>query len=647
MRYLLSAAVLASMLWSSAIAQTQPTIEEFARDVHFGHATLSPDGSKLAYTSPTPNGRALLITNMDTSQTTGALIDNFRTEGLRWAGEDILLLTASQPRGVSGVVGDVDIAITVAFYLQDDMDAHNLLDRVRHTTQTFDTSRIAGIEVETGRILVPAMDDQHNWDLLSVDPQSRTASVVAHGAELTQSWAVGQTAGDIARLDYSNVDNSQMLRLKNGDGWRTVHEIEPADRPAYSIHGYLADGLLAVSDTLHEPGNNRRDRLYALSLLTGEMETVVFDNDQFDFSHAITDPYSNLVVGAVWYDNFREVEWLDSELAARQNEIDLVLEGQSPQIQSWSSDRSRLLIVTEAGNLPAHYYIYDVVENTIEGIGASRQALSGGILANRFPTQYPARDGTQIPAYLTLPAGQGPYPTIILPHGGPEARETGGFDRFAHFFASRGYAVLQPNFRGSSGYGHDWLVAGHGEWGRGIMQHDLTDGVAQLVAAGITDPERVCIVGASYGGYAALAGATFTPGTYACAAAIAPVSELQETIEYARNRYGFRHWVMPVMYERFNGDANDEREGPLRDLSPLRFVDEITIPILLIQGREDTIVPVEHTRSMHRALRNAGVEVEYIEMREGDHWLSTEAMRTTALTELEEFLERHIESGTD
>jgi dipeptidyl aminopeptidase/acylaminoacyl peptidase len=645
MRSLIIAIFMAWGLCASAIAQNQLTVEDFARDAHLGFATLSPDGSKLAYTSPTQNGRALVVKNLDTGELTGAMIEDFRTSGLRWAGEDILLLTASQARGVSGIVGDVDIAITIAFYLQEGMEARNLLDRARHSTQAFDSSAIVGIEPDTGRILVPVMDEQHNWDLLSVIPETRMVSVVAHGAELTRDWVVGGTTDGIVRLDYSNRDNNQMLRLKNADGWQTVHEIEPADRPAYTLHGFLADGRLAVSDTLLVPGNNRRDRLYALSLETGETEDIVFENDQFDVSHTIIDPHNNLVVGVAWYDNFREVEWFDVELAERQGELELVLAGQSPRIQSWSTDRQRLLVVTEAGNEPAQYYIYDVLENTLEGIGPARDALSGGVLANRFPTRYPARDGTQIPAYLTLPAGPGPHPTIILPHGGPEARDTGGFDRFAHFFASRGYAVLQPNFRGSSGYGHDWVLAGHGQWGRGIMQHDLSDGVAQLVAAGIADPDRVCIVGASYGGYAALAGAAFTPDTYTCAAAIAPVSELQETVEYARDRYGFRHWIMPVMYERFNGDASDEREGPLRELSPLRFADEVTIPILLIQGREDTVVPVEHTRSMHQALRRADVDVEYIEMREGDHWLSTEAMRTTALSALENFLDEHI--GTD
>ena len=207
---------------------------------------------------------------------------------------------------------------------------------------------------------------------------------------------------------------------------------------------------------------------------------------------------------------------------------------------SWSADRSRVIVGTQAPHRAPAFYLYDVKAAKVSQIASTSTALDRAKLAPRVAYSYKARDGVEIPGFLTRPLGaEGRTPLVMLPHGGPAALDAGGFDWLAHFLASRGYAVLQPNFRGSGGLGKAWEEAGHGEWGVGVMQHDLTDGVAALVAAGIADPERVCIVGASYGGYAALAGAAFTPELYRCAAAIAGVADLRDMLSFERNRAGF------------------------------------------------------------------------------------------------------------
>jgi len=337
-----------------------------------------------------------------------------------------------------------------------------------------------------------------------------------------------------------------------------------------------------------------------------------------------------------------QYEWFDEEMATHQRTLENAFSGQFPQIQSWSRERSKLLIVTENENTPPTYYIYDVEAGTVASIGTAYEALSTGELRPRRLTTYTARDGTDIEAYLTLPEGEGSFPTIILPHGGPKSRDNGGFDYFAHFLASRGYAVLQPNFRGSSGYGQDWEEAGYGGWGRGIMQTDVTDGAQHLIDTGLADPERICIVGASYGGYSALAGATFTPDLYACSAAIAPVTDIASMMRFSRDRFGANHWFVSSWREQFTGDGENRNSDILRDLSPIQHVEDITIPILLIHGEDDTIVPVDQNRDMHRALRRADSDVEFVEIDDGDHGLTSVDMRTTVLTELEQFLGEHI-----
>jgi dipeptidyl aminopeptidase/acylaminoacyl peptidase len=221
-------------------------------------------------------------------------------------------------------------------------------------------------------------------------------------------------------------------------------------------------------------------------------------------------------------------------------------------------------------------------------------------------------------------------------------RDVDGFDWLAHFLASRGYVVLQPNYRGSSGYGRAWEEAGYGGWGIGVMQNDLSDGVAAVVAAGIADPQRVCIVGASYGGYAALAGAAFTPELYRCAVAVNGVSDLRDMHTLYIGRRDGRSAAM-TLWERSMGveDARSQREK-LVAISPARHVERVQAAVLLIHGRDDAVVPFGQSRGMERALREAGKPVQLIELEGEDHWLSDAPTRLETLTAIDTFLAQQL-----
>jgi dipeptidyl aminopeptidase/acylaminoacyl peptidase len=249
----------------------------------------------------------------------------------------------------------------------------------------------------------------------------------------------------------------------------------------------------------------------------------------------------------------------------------------------------------------------------------------------------------EIPGYLARPLGaEGATPLVLLPHGGPASLDVGGFDWLAHFLASRGYTVLQPNFRGSGGLGKEWEDAGHGEWGVGVMQHDLTDGVAALVAAGMADPERVCIVGASYGGYAALAGAAFTPELYRCAAAIAGVADLRVMLSFERDRAGFSSPTVAYWRQAMGVDETGSANERLEAASPSAHVDEVRAPVLLIHGHDDTVVPIAQSQLMQRALEGAGKSVQFVELEGEDHWLSGAKTRLETLQALDVFLAEHL-----
>jgi dipeptidyl aminopeptidase/acylaminoacyl peptidase len=258
-------------------------------------------------------------------------------------------------------------------------------------------------------------------------------------------------------------------------------------------------------------------------------------------------------------------------------------------------------------------------------------------LGQTFVTEYAARDGLAIPAYITLPpdlnslADAKDLPFIVHPHGGPAARNFLRFDFDVQFLVSRGYGVLQMNFRGSEGYGRDFADAGHREWGQ-AMQDDITDGAEWLIETGIANANRMAIMGGSYGGYAALMGAVKTPTLYQCAISFAGVSDLPELLKLERRFIGGKYAT------RFIGDLWKDRKM-LRENSPAQRADAIQVPVLLMHGDADTVVDVDQSERMAKALREAGGQVEYRVFENGDHHLSLYENRLQYLTEMERFLQ--------
>jgi dipeptidyl aminopeptidase/acylaminoacyl peptidase len=288
------------------------------------------------------------------------------------------------------------------------------------------------------------------------------------------------------------------------------------------------------------------------------------------------------------------------------------------------------------------YYLFTAADNRMRRLAMAYPELGDRVRGEQQAIRYRARDGVRIPAILTLPAGERRnLPLVLLPHGGPHGvRDTLGFDYWATFLASRGYAVLQPNYRGSGGYGDAWQRSGYRQWG-GVMQHDLDDGVDALARSGIIDPTRVCIVGGSYGGYAALAGATLTPERYRCAASVAGVSDLSEMLLETQRRTGGDDSMSSDWWRQSIGDREDDRDS-IRAVSPAFLADRVRAPILLIHGTDDTVVPIDQSRRMLRALNAAGKDVRFVELSGDDHWLSDAPTRVRMLRELEGFLAQHL-----
>ena len=328
-------------------------------------------------------------------------------------------------------------------------------------------------------------------------------------------------------------------------------------------------------------------------------------------------------------------DWIwDEDIKAFRDAIDKALPDLDNYIVSMSEDENNYVVLATSDTEPGIYLMGDRQKKVMEVLAYRYNALTPEVLAEKKPISYKARDGLTIEGYLTKPknAKEGQkLPIIIHPHGGPITFDDDGFDYWTQFFANRGYAVLQMNFRGSYGYGFDFLKQGIQAWGQ-AMQDDVEDATRWAIKHGIADPEQICIVGASYGGYAALMGAIKTPDLYKCAISFAGVTDVEALVKGSRNFTNFD------VVKKQVGDDYDQ----LWENSPLKHAKKINIPVLLIHGSKDRVVRFDQSEDMYDELKDAKKDVKLVELDKGDHHLSNAEHRLTAFTEMEKFLQRFL-----
>jgi len=381
-----------------------------------------------------------------------------------------------------------------------------------------------------------------------------------------------------------------------------------------------------------------RYALYRYNFATKQRGERIFASDTNDVTDYSTSD-DGATLRAVWYTDDRDrMIWYDEVLKQHQADIDRAVKGRPNWIVSRTLDNSAMLIWVGGSNDPGSYFLYRPDDGVMRMIAHVSTTLKGRELASVQYVKYTARDGLEIPAYLTLPLGHPAkgLPLIILPHGGPyDIRDRPDYDPEVQFLANRGYAVLQPNYRGSGSYGKDFYEKGEGQWGR-QMQDDLDDGMDWLVKQGIVDASRVCIAGASYGGYAALWGATRNPERYRCAASFAGVSDLGRQLKYQ---------LAFAISKRYRKDWRKTVKGSEdfdpRTVSPLYTVDRLKVPVLVVHGDADQAVPFKQSRLYVDALAKAGKTYDFQSYKGEGHGFSTSANLEDWLTRLGGFLEKY------
>ena len=424
------------------------------------------------------------------------------------------------------------------------------------------------------------------------------------------------------------------LRDASGE-WHNYSQLVPEASSAFALPTDDLDTILVTSE--HEQPLGALYRLHVptktLSKVAGNPVSAIHD--------VILKPDGSAIERVVYSNDFVDDTILDAELAVILRSIEAALPEHSVDVITRSHDYQRAVVEAESSSAPPHFYLYDRKQKAMAFLLSDYPRLDGRKLPEAEVLSYKARDGLEIPAYVTVPRGfelgkSKAIPFVVHPHGGPHARDFLGFDWLVQLMVQAGYGVLQMNFRGSSGYGSEFERAGYREWGE-AMQDDVTDGTRWLIEQGYAKPERICIVGGSYGGYAALMGVAKVPALYRCAVSLNGVSDLVSFLEVKSVYRGWRFFYGHI------GRLWKDRNKLLAN-SPRRLVGQISAPVLLVHGDKDSVVPVSQSRRTARVLKQAGGTVRYVELPEGDHALTSDVNRRRFGEELVAFLREHLGS---
>lgn len=492
-----------------------------------------------------------------------------------------------------------------------------------------------GTEIGT-RLGGKRKDSGYQYNTFAMDIGTGKSKLLESGTPFTQQWLANARGQPVVRGEW----NPELLRysvlVKDGAGWKRILEIDKDNGDSFLVG--LADNDASV--LVFTNNGQAHTTLWSLPF-DGSAAKKVIDEAGLD-AEGITRDQFDLSVQAVRFSGpDRPYHWVDAAAQKRYSSLNRTFPDKYVDIESRSADNKRIVVEVDGASSPTTYYLVDYGAKSADIVGEQFPGLADKPQGAVRRFDYTARDKYALFGYLTIPPGatEKNLPLVVLPHGGPESDDTPYFDWWSQFLASRGYAVLRPQFRGSTGLGDEHRLAGRGQWGM-RMQDDITDGVKALVDQGIVDQKRVCIVGASYGGYAALAGAAFTPDLYACAVSVAGISNLPEFLAWGENLSGdetdsFHYWRDSI------GDSLDSR---IAEKSPARSARTIRAPILLLHGTDDSVVPFDQSQMMANALKAAGKPFQLISLEGEDHWLSSSATRIRMLSEIEKFLAANLGS---
>lgn len=643
-RFLRGSAVAAGLVMAAPVAAqiAPPPIEAYGELPTLERMAISPSG-KLAMLTTSENKRVIIALDEELQPITAMEVGDIKVRDLRWIGDGAIMVERSDTQDL----GERFIARNAEFYnamvipVDGSAEVHTVFADDKSVLNavfgTYGLRKIGGkwIGYFAGAPMKMGQRGQYFYDgaapaLYAVDMASNKARRVTSspGENEYSSWLIDADGEVAATLVFNGLT----------DGWRLANargqEIASGSKPdgSATVVVFSADGSKAIYKVSPDYGDSEYFQVPLDG--SGPPERIYED---IEIAALYYDPDTNRMTGYRPEDDDGEAEPVFFD-PGRQQTVGKVISSfrsANGSLRGYTGDFGRMLLRTAGNNDSGSWFLVDTKAGQASMIGRERPLIKPNQVGPISTITYKAQDGLEIEAVLTLPPGRPAknLPVIVLPHGGPRAHDAETFDWWAQAFASRGYAVLQPNFRGSTGYGDDFLKAGNGQWGR-KMQTDLSDGLKYLAEQGTVDPGRACIMGASYGGYAALAGVTLQNGIYRCSVAVAGVADLKMSVDQDYRESGskdLRDYWLELMGDRKDLDTYSPRQNAAR----------ADAPILLIHGRDDTVVPYRHSQVMADALKDAGKPYKLVQLREEDHWLSRSPSRKQMLEEAVAFVQEH------
>jgi len=595
-------------------------LRDFFRNPERSGFQVSPDGNRISFMQPYQNRMNVFVQPR--------------------AGGEIVRVTSETERDVAGYFwkGSNRIVYLKDFKVDEnyhvvavDADGKNLVDLT-----PFEKVRAEIVDdlYDNEDEMIVSMNKRNSevFDVFRVDLNTRELTLIAENPGNVTGWVTDHTGRIRLALVTDGVNSSILHRPDESTAFKTVittnfkEQIQP-------LFFDFDNKLLFASSNI----NRDKAAIVRIDPATAKEESVIFQHPEVDVSGLVWSRKRKVYTEVQFVTWKRERKFFDAEAEALQNELERQLPGYEIDLQSGNRDENIFVVAAWSDRTMGTRYLYEVASKKLTKLAEIAPWLPENDLTEMKPITYKARDGLTIHGYLTLPRGGGKnLPLIVNPHGGPWARDSWGYNAEVQFLANRGYAVLQINFRGSTGYGRAFWEASFKEWGK-KMQDDVTDGVKYAIAQGIADPKRVSIYGGSYGGYCTLAGLAFTPELYACGVDYVGVSNL---FTFLKTIPPYWKPMLDMFYEMVGNPEADKTL--LTEASPVLHADNIRVPLLIAQGAQDPRVNVDESDQMVAALKKHGIPVEYLVKENEGHGFHNEENRFEFYEAMEKFLKKYL-----
>jgi dipeptidyl aminopeptidase/acylaminoacyl peptidase len=617
-------------LGAQAVAAAPP-LEAYGKLPQIEDITLSPSGKRVAFVTVVGEIRKLVISEIEGGKplVVTALGDS-KVRDIIWAGEEHVIMFQSQTQRLGSDFQGSRAELSAAYHINLKTHQGYWLMGGKTPVAIMGFFGVRG-EGEHWYAWIETFDQTYELVLNKIDLENERPVLVSKGNRGSVSYFLGPDGAVVAHSVYDSKSGEWRLRSGATGGDLLMQRDNP-------LHDLGAEGLGRTPDTVLISDDTSGEDVYSeVPTHGGGAPARLLEGRRL--SGPIHDRHGLLIGFTTWEGSGAVI--FDPEREARYRAMRRAFPGYNAAMVSATDDFARMIVLTDGKDDAGTYWIVDTATGQASELGKQHPDITSADVGMTQMVRYKAADGLDLDGLLTLPPGRSPVnlPLVVMPHGGPIAPgDRPGFDWWAQAYASRGYAVFQPNFRGTDGYGVAFRAAATGEWG-GKMQTDVSDGVAALGKRGLIDPKRVCIVGASYGGYAALAGVTLQHGVYRCAVSVGGLSNLRAMMDWEAAEKG--HDSLTLRYWRDVMGVQSNHDEVLKARSPGLHADQADAPVLLIHGKDDTVVPIAQSEEMVRRLDKAGKAGTLVTLEGEDHWLSREATRAAMLKASVTFVLEH------